>query len=75
MNGSSIEANEKDLMRATKIRTGREKKAQTETWKWNFNEWEVRTVDVSEMGKQASKGHDLESQDRIGKPKVKIKDL
>ena len=33
INGSSIGANERDLMRATKIRTGREKKAQTETWK------------------------------------------
>ena len=39
MNGSNIGANERELKRVTEIRTGREKEAQTETWKWNFNEW------------------------------------
>jgi len=47
MNGSNIGANERDLVRATKIRTGREKEVNNEAWKWIINEWKARTADAS----------------------------
>lgn len=72
-NGSNIGAKKREMSRATKIRPGREKEVLDEAWKWIMADNEVGTVCASKKEKKASKGHDLMGQDRIGKPKVKIK--